>query len=231
MNRKQSYLELRKCLKKVGIKISRWGYLSHMTFINSDHIVIHYIIEKIKESDNEGFIMESICSLGVKGFVEAIPFLKEYHDNIYKENKHSIIIHYICEALFRIGDITILDWCYEKLNVEKPIYEHVALFEFIIKKDKKMERLIPFLISLSKKEVLLADNYYGNLLEEDKYYMSECSLKYLVKKDFPQKKFFLTDFQKHLTEFVNYSVSQCNNKLTRSTIKKYKKILGDNKEF
>ena len=48
INKKYSYRELRKDLKRIGVRISHRKYLSHMTFIDCDQIVIKTVIDAIK---------------------------------------------------------------------------------------------------------------------------------------------------------------------------------------
>ncbi len=56
VNKKYSYRELRKDLKRIGVRISHRKYLSHMTFIDCDQIVIKTVIDAIKKSNDTNFI-------------------------------------------------------------------------------------------------------------------------------------------------------------------------------
>jgi len=225
INKEYSYRELRKDLKRIGVRISHRKYLSHMTFIDCDHIVIKYVIDAIRKSNDVNFINDCICSLGVKSFNEAVPFLKEYYDETFGNDNHSSTILYICQALVRIDDKSIIEWCYSKLNVEIPIYEDVALLEYVVKNEKNEDRLTSFLIEMSIKIVSLSKNYYGNPLEECKYYFSEYALENLAKIDFPRKDTFAKKFEKKLNDFVRFEKSEWEKKLTISTLKRYRNIL------
>lgn len=225
VKKKYSYRELRKDLKRIGVRISHRKYLSHMTFIDCDQIVIKTVIDAIKKSNDTNFINDCICSLGVKNFNEAIPFLKDFHDEVFSNDNHSPTLLHICQALVRIDDTSIIEWCYSKLNTENPIYEDVALFEYVIKNDKNKDRLTAFLIDISFKRVLLNANYYGNPLEECKYYFSECALEKLSKIRFLEKKAFAKKFEMNLNDFVSFESSKWKNILTISTLKRFRNIL------
>lgn len=224
---KKEYFELRHELLKVGVKIGLKPYLYHETFLKHGDKVIPYVIEAIKKSNNQWFIDECICSLGVKGFDKALDFLMFYHDELYKGDCHNKSIKTIGEAICRINDIRVLEWCYEKMNDDKVVYEDVPLFEFICRKDKNIDRLVDFLKTMITKNVELASNYYGNPLEECKYYMSEYALKNLMKYDFSDKDKYLNllsiDF---FNDFIVFKESKYKKGLIKSTKNRYMKILN-----
>lgn len=209
------------------IIILSYDSINYKTFSKCKGDIVDLIIPYIKNTTDVLLKMQCIQSLGVPGFFSASPFLVSlYEQEASEKSLNYDMLGIIAEALYRIKNKSMIEWYYKQLESPNLRLEAIKFMEAIYEMDGKGDDIVQIMINLTQKTLVLPPNFYGNPLEENKYYLSIYCLKRLSKRNFDNKKEFASMFRSKLDSFICFSDSDWQRKMYYDTRKNYLEVLA-----
>ncbi|MDE6029062.1 MAG: HEAT repeat domain-containing protein [Clostridiales bacterium] len=128
--------------------------------------------------EREGIKLQFINALGVKGFYDASEYLiGEYKKNM-PPNYNEPMLNAVSQTLARIGDLRYVDEYIAFLS-DNVSFEAGYLVEML--GNMRVEKAVPTIIKLLNYVAIIPQNWYENILEDQKFYVSQCAIKALGK--------------------------------------------------
>lgn len=211
-------------------EIAKLGYglkyrlydISCKTFTSSDTVVVPIIIKYLNLLESEDYKLQFINALGVHGFYEASVYLIDEYKKNSPPHYNSKMLNEVSQTLARIYDTRFIDTFIELISKDVT-FEAGYIIEML--GNMKVEKAIPLFINLLDCVAIIPQDWYKSVLEEQKFYVSQCAIKALGRfKDY--------NLIQHIEKFLNPEKIDWikfdnveNEKLCRkSVLTKYKKI-------
>ena len=199
-----------------------WQFQS-TTFTKNDKAVIPIIIKYFDKFENKRRALTYLQCLGVKGFYEATEYLigvyKKFMPPHYDHDKLNIV----SQTIMRIRDPRYIDTYLSFLNDDVIVYESVYMVMLLgyLRAKKAIPRLIELLDHVSK----IPEGFYGSVLEDCKYHISQEAIMALSKFKNPEHIKYVEKFlEPEKLPWINFVESKEQKYNYRRTYKQYKKI-------
>ncbi len=171
--KKQFYKEIAKL--GYGFKYRQFT-ICCKTFTSNDTAVVPIILKYLDQFEREGCKLQFMNALGVKGFYEASEYLiKEYKKNL-PPHYNQPVLNEASQTLARICDLRFIDTYIEFIS-NNVTMEAGYIVEMLGK--LKVEKAIPSFINLLDYVAIIPQEWYKSVLEEQKFYVSQCAIKAL----------------------------------------------------
>lgn len=215
---KQFYREIAKI--GYGRKYRRYQ-ISCKTFAPTDTAVIPVIIKYLDLFEQEGYRMAFTSALGVKGFYEASEYLiGEYKKNMppdYNERTLNVI----SQTLARICDLRYVDEYIDFLS-DNVSFEAGYLVEML--GNMMVEKAVPTIIKLLDCVAIIPQKWHDNILEDQKFYVSQCAIKALGKfKDSSLIQYLEKFLEPEKIDWIKFDCAD-NNKYLKRIYREYKEL-------
>ncbi len=204
-----------------GLKYRRYE-ISCKTFSSEDKIVVPILIKYINQFESDGYKLQFMNALGVKGFYGASEYLIEEYKNNLPPRYNQKMLDMVSQTLARIEDERFID-TYIELIGNNVTMEAGYLVETLGR--MKVERAIPTLIDLLDRVAIIPQEWYNNCLEEQKFYVSYCAIKALG--SFKDRE-LIKHVEKFLTperlDWIRFDNAENEQKLKNHVLADYKKF-------
>ncbi len=210
---KELYAEL----KKSGFNFHDHRQFNCCTFKEKDKQVVPVLIRYIDRFESEGCQMQYLSALGVKGFNDATEYLISKYKYYLRPEYNQMNLNVVSQTLAKICDLRYLDDYFKILSDDVTI-DACYLVQMLGK--LKVEAAIPYLIKLLDCVNIIPEKWERTVLENGKYYVSQCAIEALGK--FKKK-----ELNKYIEKFLNPSdlqwinYSEESKNLLKSTYKEY----------
>lgn len=165
-------------------EIAKLGYglkyriyeISCKTFTSSDVAVVPIILKYIDLFEQEGYKLQFMNALGVKGFYEASEYLIEEYKKNSPPHYNEKVLNMVSQTLARICDARYIDTYIDFISNDAT-FEAGYLVEMLGK--MKVEKAISSFINLLDYVAIIPKEWYKSVLEQQKFYVSQCAIKAL----------------------------------------------------
>ena len=210
--------ELKAELRRKGYAFNPTEMFNCYTFGTKDNGVVPILIKYIEQFDSDGCKMQYTSALGVKGFDSASEYLlTKYEEYLHPYNQMNLNI--VAQTLARICDLRFLNEYLEILSKDVTI-DACYLVQMLGK--LKVEEAVPCLIGLIDRIAIIPEKWNGTLLEDQKYYVSQCAIEAIGKF---QRKEYNQYIEKFLDpqslSWIQYTDSPEQKQLLKTTYKEY----------
>lgn len=209
-------------LKKLGYKFNNPIQFDCYTFKDNDNCVIPIIIKYIEQLNSENLRLQYISSLGVKGFSDATKYLITKYKQYLSPDYNQQSLNVVSQTLARIQDLRYLDEYFKFLNKNVTID---ACYLVQMLGANKVKEALPYLIELLDCVAIIPQKWIGTVLEDQKYYVSQCAIEALGKyKNLDLNKYILKFLNPEQLDWISFSESKERNYLLKTTYKEYIKV-------
>lgn len=216
--KKQFYKEIAKM--GYGRKYRRYQ-ICCKTFAPTDTAVIPIIIKYLDLFEREGVKLQFINALGVKGFYDASEYLiGEYKKNMLP-NYNEPMLNEVSQTLARICDLRYVDEYIGFLS-DNVSFEAGYLVEML--GNMRVEIALPTIIKLLDCVAIIPQKWHDNILEDQKFYVSQCAIKALGKfKDSSLVQYLEKFLEPEKLDWIKFDCAD-NNKYLKRIYREYKEL-------
>jgi hypothetical protein len=215
--------EFYKELNMLGYNFSWNMQFGSSTFSEKDGGIIPIFIKHLDKTDDEGIRSDYLICLGVKGFHDATEYVLNEYEKSLSPVGDGRIRNAAAQTIGRIQDPRYIDRYLNLLDVRKVVLETSYIIRLLV--EMKIEEAIPYLVKLLDKENRIQGNYYGTLLEDCKYHVSQEAIKALAQYKNPEHIKHIEIFlAPEKISWIRYPDTKDGRYLLKKTYKEYKKI-------
>ena len=215
--------EMYKELNKLGFEFFWYAQFQSTAFTKKDKAVIPIFIKYSERFNDQWRRYHYLSCLGVQGFYEATEYLineyKKFMPPHYDHDKLNIV----SQTIMRIRDPRYIDTYLSFLNDDVIVYESVYMVRLLgyLRAKKAIPRLIELLDHVSK----IPEGYYGSVLEDCKYHISQYAITALSMFKNPEHIQYVEKFlEPEKLPWINFVESKEQKSNYKDIYKKYKKI-------